>query len=278
MNKILMRSLAKYFNFYIYANIHVAIAAMCLTKITLFELKIEDNISPAFVLLSTVLSYNFIRYANSNKIVTESSTWIKTYALELRILNFLCFVGLILLVFYLNLKSILVLLPFALATIFYISPLSVLKINLRDVPGTKLFLIAFSWAGVTVLFPSVQNGLSISDNLWLLFLERFLFIVGLTIPFDIRDIDYDSPKLFTLPQVLGVKQAKFISLIALVTFIILTYYRSSILNDSNSTNLIIGIIAAFFVIFSSENQNKYYSNFWIESLPILWFVLVLFFY
>ena len=129
-----MRSLAKYFNFYIYANIHVAIAAMCLTKITLFELKIEDNISPVFVFLSTVLSYNFIRYVNINKIVTESSTWIKTYALELRILNFLCFVGLVLLTYYLKLESFLVLLPFTLATIFYVSPLPILKINLRDVP------------------------------------------------------------------------------------------------------------------------------------------------
>lgn len=71
---------------------------------------------------------------------------------------------------------------------------------LRNIPGLKLFLIAFSWAGITVLFPLIQNYMSIRITDWITFIQRFLFVLVITIPFDIRDINYDNNELKTLPQ------------------------------------------------------------------------------
>ena len=57
-----------------------------------------------------------------------------------------------------------------------------LKINLYM---KNLFLIAFCFAGITVLFPLVQNGVGITLVVWLLFLQRIFFVLLITIPFDI---------------------------------------------------------------------------------------------
>ena len=149
------------------------------------------------------------------------------------------------------------------------------RLNLRDVPGIKLFLIAFSWAGVTVFFPIVQNEVEISKSIILLFFERFLFIIAITIPFDIRDIDYDNPKLFTLPQVLGIKKSKIVAIISLSLFFLMELYSS--FNSENSILVIsvVAIISSVLVGFSSKAQSNYYSSFWIEGIPIIWFLLAI---
>ena len=37
------------------------------------------------------------------------------------------------------------------------------------------------------------------------------------------------------------------------------------------------LISMLFIVFSKENQGEYYSSFWVEGLPILWLVLMLFY-
>ena len=266
--------LKKYFNFYIYSNIHVAIAVMCLTKITLLQFDISENLSPIFVFFSTILSYNAIRFINISKIRQVAATWIKSYRVALLILNTISFLALIIIAYYIELESIIVLIPFVLATTLYISPFRIWKLNLRDVPGLKLFLIAFSWAGVTVLFPIVQNELTITNNIILLFFERFLFVVAITIPFDIRDIDYDNPKLFTLPQVIGIKKSKIVGIISIVLFLLIGYYRFKAFENSILVIFLVTIISSLLIGFSSKNQSNYYSSFWLEGIPIIWFILV----
>ena len=270
-----MQDLKKYFNFYIYSNIHVAIAAMCLTKITLLEFNIHENNSPFFVFFSTIVSYNFIRYKNLNNIRKVSANWIKSYKLELLILNMISAVCLIFMAYHLKIMALVVLIPFVLATMFYVNPFKKRKINLRDVTGLKLVLIAFSWAGVTVLFPVFQNELIITENVIIMLIERFLFVLAITIPFDLRDIDHDTPELFTLPHVIGVRKSKIVGIISLSMFLFLDFYRWYFLDFSILTVFIITIVSMFFVLFSSKNQNKYFSNFWVESIPILWFLLAL---
>ncbi len=265
--------LKKYFNFYIYSNIHVAIAVMCLTKITLLQFGIEENLSPLFVFFSTILSYNAIRFINISKIRREAATWIKSHKVALLTLNAISFLALIIIAFHIEFESIIVLLPFVLATTLYISPFRIWKLNLRDVPGLKLFLIAFSFAGVTVLFPIVQNELVITNNIILLFFERFLFVVAITIPFDIRDIDYDNPKLFTLPQVIGIRKSKIVGIISIVLFLLIGYYRFKVFGNSILIIFLVTIISALLIGFSSKNQSNYYSSFWLEGIPIIWFIL-----
>ena len=269
-----MSFLKKYFNFYIYSNIHVSLAVMCLTKITLLQFDILENVSSLFVFFATIISYNAIRFVNIDKIRDASAVWIRSYKLQLLILNIICLFGLAITTYLLKIKALLVLFPFVLATSLYISPFKMWRLNLRDVPGIKLFLIAFSWAGVTVFFPIVQNEVEISKSIILLFFERFLFIVAITIPFDIRDIDYDNPKLFTLPQVMGIKKSKIVAIISLSLFFLIELYRPSNSGDSILVIFIVAMISSILVSFSSKDQSNYYSSFWLEAIPIFWFILV----
>ncbi|RME93472.1 MAG: hypothetical protein D6772_15865, partial [Bacteroidetes bacterium] len=82
--------------------------------------------------------------------------------------------------------------------------------RLRDFPYIKIFLIALSWAWLTVFGPVWEAGGTIADErIILMAIERAAFIFAITIPFDIRDMGLDAAhRLHTLPGVFGVATAK----------------------------------------------------------------------
>jgi len=51
-----MRLFKKLVNFYIFSNIHVALAGFSLTKITLINFGIADGLTPLFVAFSILIS------------------------------------------------------------------------------------------------------------------------------------------------------------------------------------------------------------------------------
>ena len=263
--------LTKVFDFYIFSNIHVAFATFSLVKITLLNIGILKNTSAWFVFFSTLLSYNIIRLLRLDSIKNWYNIWIKNNIKPLYFINSLSLISIIYLSFYLHLKSVIVLFPFVLATLFYTFPLK--KYSLRNIANLKLFLIAFSWAGITVLFPLSQNYITPRTIDYFVFLQRFLFIIVITIPFDIRDLDYDSKKLRTLPQQIGIKKTKIFGLALLLIFNIIEFLKPTTEQALFSTCLIT-LISAVFLIYSNQKQSKYYSAFFIESIPIIWFLLI----
>ena len=190
-----MGTLKRIFDFYIFSNIHVAFAAFCLTKITLIENEIESNLLPFFVLFSTIVSYNLIRFYNASEHKIWLAVFIKKNKNALLGLTFLCLGILIYQSFFLNFKAIISLIPFGFLTLFYVIPFPWNKSNsftLRSVAFLKLFLIAISYAGITVLFPLINYRIEVESNEIITFIQRFLFIVAITIPFDIRDLNFDN--------------------------------------------------------------------------------------
>lgn len=273
-----MQMLKRIFDFYIFSNIHVALAAYCLTKITLFEKGIDSNLLPLFVLLSTIVSYNLIRFYSSS----ETQHWLDIFIIKKRkillVMTLLSIVILIYLTFQLRFKGIISLLPFGLFTLFYIIPLPLKKKNsvaLRNVALLKLFLIAISYAGVTVLFPLINYNVEIGLNESVIFVQRFLFIAAITVPFDIRDLKFDRADLKTIPQVLGVHKSKVVGLFFLMLFLGLEFFKYTHRNNL-TINLIIATLSLIFILKSTPNQNRYYSAFFIEGLPIIWLFLVIF--
>ncbi len=265
-----------FFNFYIYSNIHVALAAFSLTKITLLAYGIHENVSPFFVFFATVVSYNFIISFDKNKIDFFSMSWIKAHKKIWIILNVVSIVFLIVCSFSLRFSSILVLVPFTITTLLYIVPYQVDKKNLRSMASLKLFLITATWAGITVLFPLIQNEVPIDSHVWMIFFQRSLFILAITIPFDIRDMQDDQEQLKTIPQLFGIFNSKFIAGIALFLLLILEFFTIPFDAGYSYRIILIVFVSFLFVVFSKENQNRYFTAFWIEALPIFWFLLVLF--
>lgn len=114
-----------------------------------------------------------------------------------------------------------------------ISLLYVIKVcgvNMREIPYLKIHLIAIAWTFVLIVFPIVNESLDI-PALYYGF-AHYLFVIGVTIPFDIRDLKYDSTKHKTIPQVFGVTNAKVIGILSIFVFAFLMALinRSFLLN------------------------------------------------
>lgn len=114
---------------------------------------------------------------------------------------------------------------FSFYELLYFSPLIVIALfyavklfskSLRDIPFIKIILIALSWAAVTVLIPAYINHESSANDVWLLFILNFIYIFALVIPFDIRDLGFDEPDKKTIPQLIGIRAAKYSAIILLI--------------------------------------------------------------
>ena len=271
-----MQAFLKLFDFYIFANIHVAFATFSLTKITLLTVGNQQNEVPLFVLFSTILAYNFIRLYRKSAIKSWFSNWIEENSIKIILLSVFSMVMMCYLAFQLETKAILSLAPFVIMTLFYVIPMGRVfasNVSLRTVAGIKIFIIAFCWAGVTVIFPLLNYDSAISFDMLLIFVQRFLFVIAITIPFDLRDLSHDGDDLKTLPQLIGISKSKKLGLLLLMLFLGLEFFISDV--NQLRVTFIIAFISLLFLIRSNTNQNKYYSAFFVESIPIIWLLLTL---
>ena len=149
--------------------------------------------------------------------------------------------------------------------------------NLRQISGLKVYVIALVWSLSTVILPLIQNEIEINTDVIITCIQRFCYIIVLMLPFEIRDLNYDSVKLGTIPQRIGVKRTKVIGILLLMPFFFLEYFKDEIDSKSILILLMITFVTAIFLVFSNKNQSKYYSAFWVESLPVLWLLLFLMF-
>ena len=206
-----------------------------------------------------------------------TAVWIKANKKALIVLNSLAFIGSVYYFLSFKLVEIFVLLPFVLATLFYVFPFKNKVAGLRNVPGLKLFLISITWTGLTLYLPLFSAEFHNSEQLYASMAQRFLFVLAITIPFDIRDAQFDLPGLNTIPQVLGVNKSKMIAILALVIVVMLD--TSVAYEDSNSfgINFFIMGLSMMMIAFSGPQRRRFYTAFWIEALPILWYLLYLVF-
>lgn len=270
-----MSLIKRWFSFYVFANVHVGLAAWCLTKITIAAFEVENDSLAYFVFFSTILSYNFIRVIRLDSINSMIGNWIRSNKRSLIMLNSLCLMSIIYLLFFFSTLEFLFLVPFFLLSLFYVIPLTAKIKGLRQIPGLKLIIISFTWAAVTVYFPLFSSNLLESDELRIVFMQRLLFIMAITIPFDIRDTHLDVPDLKTLPQLIGAGSSKAFAVFLIVVFQWLDYYRTTHLGISFAVTGIVSVFSILLILGARERQKRFYSSFWVESIPILWYGLLL---
>jgi hypothetical protein len=249
--------------------------------ITLLEFGIPLDINLlCFVFVASVTGYNFVKYFGIARFHHRSlATWLKV----IQVFSFICF--LLLCVFSLRLASttLVYIGVFGIVTFLYAIPLLPKHFfmdqqkNLRSIGGLKVYVIALVWAGVTVFLPVLNNDHNFSVDVWLTALQRFIFVIALMLPFEIHDLQYDSLKLSTIPQKIGIKKTKFIGILLIMLFFFLEFFKNELNKNQIIITLIISLITALFLNFSKKNQNDYYSSFWVEGIPIIWFLLYLIF-
>ncbi|MEM6685043.1 MAG: hypothetical protein AAF617_04525 [Bacteroidota bacterium] len=264
----------KLFNFYLDSSIHIGFSVFSLTYVTLllFDLP-HDEAVLYFTFYGTIVTYNFIKYGSSARHYFFVAT---QYLKFIQILSFVCFGLASYYAFQLQWKTLLVAVGLCLLSSLYIIPFLPKQKNFRTLPGFKITIVALCWTGVTVFLPIIEAAISLSNiNVLLLSVQRFLLVLILMIPFEISDLSYDAAALGTLPQRLGVMASKRLAYVWIVLFVVLEYVIETTFSASFFGTLSIGVVLGFFIWQSSIKKSKYFTAFWVESIPIVWFVVLL---
>lgn len=268
-----MLFLKKILNFYINSSIHVALAVFSFVRITELYFDLPYNESFVFfAFFGTITGYNFVKYAGVAKLHHRSLT--KNLKV-IQVFSLICFLLMCYYAWQLPLKTLLFLSPLAILTLLYAVPfLSGFQKNLRNISHLKIIVVALVWASFTVLLPVYNAEKSFSITIYLLAIQRFLLVVVLILPFDIRDLQFDAISLQTLPQKIGVEKTKKAGFVLLAFCLFLEFLITP--NSSfRSVFLVIFFLALFLLMRASIRQSKYYSAVWVESLPIIWWLLLL---
>ncbi|MFO7719995.1 MAG: hypothetical protein R6W85_06110, partial [Gillisia sp.] len=198
--------LKRAFNFYINSSVHVSLAVVSLAAITFQSFQLSLNIGLLiFIFLGSITGYNFVKYAGLTRL------YYRKLAINLKVIqgfSLIAFLGFIYSSFFQPVSVLIVAGIMGFLTLLYAVPVFSKNRNLRGLTGVKIYVIAFVWAGVTVVLPLVDKIDLLQRDVFLEFLQRFGFIIALTLPFEIRDLKFDLEELRTIPQKIGVKKTK----------------------------------------------------------------------
>lgn len=263
--------LKKIFDFYINGSVHVALSVYALVRMTFHFFHIDyDEPMALFTFFGTIVGYNFVKY---DELVRAKQLKITTERKLIVALSLLSFFATGYFFFQLELKTQLVTVLFLGLTILYTLPIFPKIGNARNWAGVKIYIVAFCWSGITLFLPIINANLPISHDVWLKFCQRFLFVIILMLIFEIIDLKKDDLSLQTVPQKIGVYKTKLLNLFLLIPFYCLEFFKSDFKIVQLWVNLILVLVLALFTIFAGPKRSNYYTSFWVESVPIFWWLL-----
>jgi 4-hydroxybenzoate polyprenyltransferase len=207
------------------------LAAVSLTLATQAELSMHPQFHAYLpvIFFAALFDYGFHRfitlYNKPDALCNEKYAWEASHFILLKSLIIISLIGLGISLFFVRIQILYLLVPLAILTFLYsiaIFKKNEVRFRLQEIPGLKIFLLAFVWSGTTVFIPVLQSGNGIGcKQVLMVFIERFTFIVSVAIPFDIRDMKADQLSGFrTIPIVLGVYKARLICTLALGTSLV----------------------------------------------------------
>lgn len=269
-----MLIIKKSFDFYIKSSFHLGICVICLYLVNVLKHDIEvDYLIITFLFSSTIIVYNFIKYGyNLQNYSTAKNSVLKM----IQFLSFFCGFALIYTLFFLKFYTLLFGTFLFFICILYVFPMVNSKLNFRNLSKVKLFLVAFCWSASTVFLPLIENGLNNYYFTLIFSFQIFFLVIIYTIPFEIRDLHKDSIELQTIPQIFGIKKSKNICYYLIIVFSLLSFINSGF-GANFLSDVILSIILFFIVYITKKNQSKYFSSFWVESVPIYWLLVCVLF-
>lgn len=258
----------------VYGNWWIGLCAAALAQLTNHELGGDGANWPLMmaVLGATVVIYNMNVLSGLEDLRTSGTgsvrhRWVMAH--EDALMVYLGVGSLLSLAFFLlHVSSWWLLVPAALVALFYVLPLSGGK-RLREVGLWKIFLIGGVWGMVTVGLPAMQLKVVPSmAELLLLLSERALFVIAITIPFDVRDLSTDAHKgVRTLPSVLGWKRAL---VLAIALLAVSTWLAAGRLGMEGLIGYLPGTMLALGLIIGTRpSRPDMYYSFWLDGTLVL---------
>ena len=266
-----MIALKRMLDTYLHGSMHVAMSVLALVLMTNHMFGLKFNLPMAgFAYCGTMFSYNFMKYESWYRFKRTITPRLKI----ITALSVIAFIAAVVFFLMLNRVTQITGIIFFGLTALYTIPVFPKRPNLRNLSGIKVYLVALCWAGVTTLMPLVEVGHEIVTDVILKFSQRFLLVLILILIFEIIDLREDDPMLRTVPQIIGVKMTKLLNLFLLVPFYCLEFFKSTVDTMQLLVNIVLLVATALFTIFATPERNKYYTLFWVESIPIFWLGLV----
>ncbi len=258
------------FDYYINSSLHVSFCVICyiitINLINQIHVNWQDI---TFVFFTTFFSYNFIKFKEYFTSIN------KPVSPLLKIFFFKALISLVIslyLFFNLSTSKQIFVIIISIATVLYTVPL-ISNYTLRSNPILKILTVAFCWTMLIVVFPFSE----VLDFINLVYYSFLIFclVTAQMIPFEIRDIIKDKDLIKTIIHDYGIKYSKnigycILTLAMLITMILCCFLENFVFKNST---LIVILITAILVSLSSEKQNKYYSSFIVESVPIYWLIV-----
>ncbi|WPR72676.1 hypothetical protein SLW70_05975 [Flavobacterium sp. NG2] len=262
-----------FLDFYIKSSIHVALSVYALVRMTHFMFQIPyDEPMALFAFFGTVVGYNFVKY---DALARAKKNMMRKELKIIAIFSFFSFMAVGFYFFKLELVTQLVAVGVLIMTLLYTLPFFPNQKNARNWAGVKIYIVALCWVGVTLLLPLVNAHQDLGLDFFIKCIQRFVLVFNLILVFEIIDLTNDDPHLKTVPQQIGVKQTKILGLLLLLPFYFLEFLKTNFIQKQLVVNLILVVLLALFLVFANEKRSKYYSSFWVESIPILWWLMVI---
>lgn len=276
-----------FLNFLLFSNLFIACCAMAQGALTYLLIGAPINLIVISLLgSSTLFLYNFSLFLSKPKNFAVSPykrvQWFFLHDKLITSISAISFFLVLLLAIQLSMNALVLFFCIGLFAVSYNFP--VLKVGghrfgLRSIPGAKLFVIAGVWACSCVLLPIIElksDSFAVSRmDTFLLFSKRFLFILAITLPFDIRDIYQDRTfRLQTIPVLIGERNALRLCQFLLIVYLLLLFFFAQNI-DYKIWALVFTVFLTSFFIFSSKiKKSEYYYFFILDGTLVLQFLTV----
>ena len=258
-------------DFYIKSSIHVAFSVFALVRMTdhMFQIPMDQAVA-YFAFFGTIVGYNFVKY---DGLVRTEKLQMRNSLKAIILFSLFSFFAVGFYFFQLQRITQIIAVIFFALTLLYTLPFFPNRKNARNWAGVKIYIVAFCWVGVTLVLPILDAEISITSDFYLKCVQRFLLIFTLILIFEIIDLANDDPHLQTVPQQIGVKRTKILGLLLLIPFYFLEFLKTNLDQKQLIINLILVNIIVLFLLFANEKRSKYYTSFWVESVPIFWWLM-----
>lgn len=285
-------------------NLFIAFAAICFMWANMYFLDVyveSLGYLSAQIFFSTWFVYQISRwiyfkkgqYINEKELVVQ---WFIKYPTLNKITIYASGILAVFFTFFLQPQTIIVLSIIGFISILY--PIPVLKpfgINtrFRDFPFIKIFLIAFVWSATSVILPFTESLLPYSslktvpmNIVILMFFTQFIYILFITLPFDINDVETDKvSNIKTIPSRLGIKISKVITLVLGIIYAFAILFLFMLVNWNHMPNkyltdfTIISIwllllLLQFFTFFKSDKVPKWWIKVVYDGSMIAYFLII----
>lgn len=234
----------------------------------------------------TFFTYNGQRLYRLNQKIIEKNNlgerlkWVIKHQISLTISSVIFGLIGLLCTLFIDSYCFLILIPMGGLSIFYVIPLIPFykaSPSLRDIPYLKIIVIGVTWSIAIVWLPMMDTRYTVGMNITTLLIslfQVFLFVIAITLPFDVRDLRFDKlTHLKTIPSLIGVKNTIFFSELILALSILLIYFLPL---GIYFYPLVLGhIITMIIIALTNEKRNEIFYAGWVEGTVIILYSCVI---